>query len=327
MPNKRLNRGPYRALCQLAAFPLYVVLGCASAADGSFTANVHYSSLGRQVVDQSHLDMKVLQQNAAQGDAVSQVELARLLYYGKDVPQDVAGGYEWAQKAVDQGNTKAMILMAEMYLGGNGVPQDQTRAFALASKAAELGNPAGEGFNAVQYLNGIGVAKDVNRGKTLLADAVQKGDINSMVTLGILYETANVADDKAAEALFSKAAQAGDSAGQLCLGLLYVAQRRYSEAQSFIRQAADQGYQDADRVMGDDLHWGRAGFAQDQKSAALYLSMAAAQGDNHAASEVGVMYYQGQGMPQDKRTGLFWLQRAAARGDQSAKDFLAQVTN
>jgi TPR repeat protein len=310
-------------LRRLALIPLICLSGLALAENKDFHANLAFSSLSRHGRD--NVDVKALEQSASLGNVATQAELARLLYFGRDVPQDLGAAYEWAKKAVDQGNTKAMILMAEMYLGGHGVPKDEQRAFAFAGKAADLGDPAGLGFNAVQYVTGMGVPRDVDRGKKMLADAVGKGDINSMVALGILDASADVPDYKTAEALFTKAAQAGDAAGQLCLGLLYEAEKRFPEAQPLIRQAADQTYGDADKVLGFYLHWGRAGFAVDQRSAALYLSLAAAQGDLQSAGEIGAMYYLGQGIPQDKQTGTYWLRRAAAAGDQRARDLLAQA--
>ncbi len=171
-------------LRQFAVIPLLFVMNLAAAANNDFGGGtMTFSGLVRERVDQAHIDLKALQQRAAQGEATAQAELGFLYFYGHGVPQDPASAFEWTQKAVDQGNTRAMLVLAEMYLAGKGVPKDLQRAFALASKAASLGSAEAEGFNALQYTLGHGVAQDIKRGKAMLADAGESSTLrrrNSM---------------------------------------------------------------------------------------------------------------------------------------------------
>jgi hypothetical protein len=76
-------------------------------------------------------------ENAEKGDAAAQTQIARLLYNGDGVRQNINAAVIWFRKAADQGYGEAQAELGMMYFTGDGVPKDRTVGLNLLKQAAE----------------------------------------------------------------------------------------------------------------------------------------------------------------------------------------------
>ena len=95
-----------------------------------------------------------------------------------------------------------------------------------------------------------------------------------------------------------------------------------TEAAKWYRKAAEQGFADAQRNLGDSYYDGE-GVPQDYTEAAKWYRKAAEQGDAGAQWWLGSMYEDGEGVPQDYTEAAKWYRKAAEQGDGDAQMSLA----
>lgn len=92
----------------------------------------------------------------------------------------------------------------------------------------------------------------------------------------------------------------------------------YTEAEKWIRRAAEQGHAYAQYALGAMYTDGK-GVSQDPTEAAKWLRFAAEQGHVRAQESLGFMYHRGRGVPQDHAEAAWWFRRAAEQGDADAQ--------
>ena len=78
-------------------------------------------------------------QQAEQGDAEAQCNLALMYDFGNGVPEDDVEAVKWYRKGAEQGDAKAQFNLAVMYDNGNGVPEDNVFAYMWWNQAAAQG--------------------------------------------------------------------------------------------------------------------------------------------------------------------------------------------
>jgi len=81
---------------------------------------------------------------ALNGDAQAQRELAQRYYDGEGVEQDYAKAFELYSEAAAQGDAEAQFSVAYMYDMGEGVELDDLKAIEYYTLAAEQGNAAAQ---------------------------------------------------------------------------------------------------------------------------------------------------------------------------------------
>jgi len=86
----------------------------------------------------------------------------------------------------------------------------------------------------------------------------------------------------------------------------------------FARESSGRGSRYGQCALGTLHYEGETGLAEDYALAAAFFGLAAAQGLDKAQSELGDMYYSGEGVAQDYAEALRWWQLAAAQGDPDA---------
>jgi TPR repeat protein len=93
---------------------------------------------------------------------------------------------------------------------------------------------------------------------------------------------------------------------------------RYQTAMRLARPLAEQGDAHAQSLLGL-LYYHGQGVQKDFTAAATWFRKAAEQGDATAQSHLGIIFFQGQGVPQDKTQAMTWFRRAANQGDAQAQ--------
>ncbi len=90
-------------------------------------------------------------------------------------------------------------------------------------------------------------------------------------------------------------------------------EKNYTEAIVWYRKAADQGYARAQSDLGDMYYKGQ-GVPKDYTQAVAWYRKAADQGDEYAQCVLGDMYYNGKGVAQDFAQAAVWYRKAADQG-------------
>jgi TPR repeat protein len=145
-----------------------------------------------------------------------------------------------------------------------------------------LGNAYSRGF--------YGLVKSDKKAAKIYRRAVELGNVEATVRLGVLYQNGSGVklDKKKAERLFRTAADRGNAIAQFTLGAVLHSEKKHEEAFRYFALAADQGL-------------------------------------THAENILGCYYRDGYGMEVDLGKARYWFERAAAKGNEPATKALARL--
>jgi hypothetical protein len=181
-------------------------------------------------------EISTLQANAAKGDPLAELALARAYEAGDGVAKSAPTAAEWYRKSADAGNAAAQLAIGIMYMTGNGVPRDKSAAVSWYRKAARQGNTDAMFNLGTAYYNGDGVSVDDANAFAWFTLAKEAGDPNAATALADtagdrkpwnesdgfkniaeLYEPGGLLAENPALALrwWLLAAQAGDTEAQV----------------------------------------------------------------------------------------------------------------
>jgi TPR repeat protein len=131
---------------------------------------------------------RVWEPMAEQGNALAQLELAKMYLYGKGVPQDYKVATYWYTKAAEQGNARAQSNAGWMYANGAGVPKDYKHAVKWYTKAAEQGEPVAQYQLGMMYYSGEGVSQNFKEAVKWLTMAAEQGFAEAQPRLEEIYK-------------------------------------------------------------------------------------------------------------------------------------------
>jgi len=122
--------------------------------------------------------------------------------------------------------------------------------------------------------------------------------------------------------LFRPLAEQGSAEAQLVLGNMHAygvgVEQDDVEAVKWWRRAAEQGLPTAQDIIGYLYDFGLAGLPLDDAEAFKWYQRAAENGDASAQFNLGVMLSEGHGATRDATLAHMWLSLAAAQGDEYA---------
>ena len=185
-------------------------------------------------------ELEELRNNAQNGDAKAQLELAIALRDGKGIPKNDAEAMRWAHQAADAGDTdaqdfvgfaylrgamvkrnpalaiayfkeaaddsaQAAFNLGQCYFGAQGTEQDCAKALEYWEKAASKGHGRAAAAAAMAFHAGEGIPRDAKKARQLAERAAELGNAGGLVFLGELQFQAGEID--AAKANWTKAAQ------------------------------------------------------------------------------------------------------------------------
>ena len=258
--------------------------------------------------------------NAEQGVAIAQHGLGVMYAEGRGVTQDEAEAVRLYRLAAGQGYLAAQVPLGSMYAEGRGVTQDAAEAVRWYRRAAEQEHADAQFTLGSMYLDGRGVAQDTNEAVRWYLLAAEQEHLSAQVTLGGMYaEGRGVAQD-ASEAvrLYLLAAEQGEP-----------------EALTWIREAANQGWAEAQASLAGMYADGR-GVAPDEfeakrwsdqaseqaraeAEAVAWFRQAAEQGNVEAQLVLGIIYSAGRIVPRDEVKAARWYLQAAEQGNVVAQ--------
>ena len=120
------------------------------------------------------------------------------------------------------------------------------------------------------------------------------------------------------------AAEKGDAKAQFELARYYEHERNDAQAVTYLRQSADQGYADAQILLGS--FYGRGhGVPRNVATAVAWYRKAADQGNATAEYAMGNFYATGRGVTNDLTQAISWWQKAAAQNQADAEAALGEL--
>ena len=146
-----------------------------------------FSESGTQKAELSNDDIKLILDNAKNGDAGNQYIAGILYQRGEQLPQNLEKAAEWYAKAAEQGYPQAQLSMGMLYDAGAGVNQNNNLALDWYRKAAEQGLPDAQYNLAVMYDQGRGTERDYVEAAKWYERSARQGYTNAQVNLGGMY--------------------------------------------------------------------------------------------------------------------------------------------
>jgi len=178
--------------------------------------------------DTKETRFQALQQQALNGEAEAQAELAWLYLHGDSgLPRDERQAATWLLRAAEQGLVTAQYSLSWFYRDGTGVAKDPREAFAWLRRAAESGLDTAQYALSWAYRDGSGVARDARQADAWLHRAAEQGMADASHTLGwAYYEGRGVPQDREkAFGWFLRAARDGHTEAQGVVGAAYLTGR------------------------------------------------------------------------------------------------------
>ncbi|WP_228068189.1 MULTISPECIES: tetratricopeptide repeat protein [unclassified Neisseria] len=232
--------------------------------------------------------------------------------------QDNGESIGWLEKAAAQGDTDAQAVLAEAYLTGRLVARDHQKARKHASAAARRNHPKALRLLGDIFRYGLGVGADADIARRQYRRAAELGDMAAHQKL--LADTAlthqeDYEETKQAALMFQKA----DLDYQAAFACHYGLGRGqdYFLARKLYLQAAELHHRKAQTNLGM-MYYNGQGVNADAGQAAYWFEQAANQGDPVAQYNLACLYYHGTGAPQSTAAACAWLQQAIDSGHEHA---------
>lgn len=135
-------------------------------------------------------------------------ELGTSAYYKMDNKQEA---YSYFKEAAAYGDAEGQYLLGLMDLEGDGVTRNTETGLAWIKKAAEQDYTPAQNKLGFLYLSGRhGVKKDLHKSINYLTEAAEKGEMNAMLALGMVYSNYSTPRNyELAASWYSKAREKG----------------------------------------------------------------------------------------------------------------------
>ena len=253
---------------------------------------------------------------AEQGEVIAMSNLGDHYYAGEGIGRDYQQAVYWYRKAADQGNSAGMNGLGICYLNGKGVTQDYQQAVYWYRKATEQGYAVAKSNLAICYYAGEGVAQDYEKAYELTLEALEEmEDPETMaVPYNLLatcyYHGRGVAkDEEMAEDLYKLAISYGSMEAKANLGGVYYDKGDYTEAFPLLSDAAADGIDSAQFMLGCMYRWGY-GVTRNEDIAIRWYKLAAEQGHEKAIACLDAMYFD-----EEAPEAFDWVKKRAQEGD------------
>lgn len=252
------------------------------------------------------------------------IKLGEHYLYGDCIEKDISRAIAYFEKA---NRSKAFIHLGDIYLHGNGVEKD-------VSKAMKYYNCAGvDSFFRLYeiYIYGEGVEIDVDKALRYLDDAIFRNKTplgfkrsDAYLTLGDLYLKGESVQQDVNKAIanYERAFELGSTEAALLLAKIYKNAKQKDEAIKWFAKAASKGSAEAATELGIMYYYGD-GVELDPNSA-LKLFKAAADVEYPEAQFYLAIYFEKQS---DMERAIYWYKKSADNGYEAAKKKLMDIQN
>lgn len=315
----------------------------------------HYQYSSSPDLEYSH---KLYQQSAAQGFIAAHWQLGLQYKLGQGVAQNpekaiehlrIAADYdivpaqtslaellaasnpaealEWFEKAAEQGDSNAHVALAEIYLLGKNTERNPQKAYQHAKFAADQNDPEGLRLLGDIHRYGLGRAVDADMARQYYQ---RSADLGNLVAYQKLLSDSALNNQQNYELTKEIALQRQEA--ERLYKLAFAAhyglkrQQNYAEALDLYHQSAERGHSKSQTNLGM-MYYSGQGVPVDYAQAAKWFEAAAKQRDTMAQYNLACLYYHGMGVEKDINNACFWLQEAIQHGHEQQdvlKELLAQ---
>ncbi len=288
--------------------------------------------------------MEWFRKAAQGGDSDAMCDLGDMYYDGEGVGKpDYKAAMAWYQKAVEKGNSYAMNRLDAMYQKGQGVETPDYKSLvewyekwyekAIATENVDAMRDPGESYDtwpypwhaSQHYSWHYSITDEYYR---VCCPDAEEGYSNAMYRLGCMYRDGQgleKPDYTAAVEWFHKAAKRGNALAMCSLGQMYRnsqgVSRNLTAAMEWFHKAAQMGNSDAMYHLGWMYKNGDTslGVSDYTKAMSWFYTAATQTANGKAMSELGNMYYTGQGVGKpDYKEAIEWFEKAAKKGNLPA---------
>ncbi|QEY26908.1 tetratricopeptide repeat protein [Neisseria zalophi] len=234
---------------------------------------------------------------------------------------------DWLEKSAEKNDCDAQAAMAELYLTGKYVERDYIKARKYASAAARRSNAKALRLLGDIFRYGLGIEADASVARHQYQKAAELGDMaahHKLLSDTALTHKEAYEEAKQAALMFQKADQAYQAAFACHYGLNRP--QDYLLARKLYLQAAELHHSKAQTNLGM-MYYNGQGVDNDPDQAAYWFEQAANQGDTIAQYNLACLYYHGYGVMPNTQTACHWLQTAINNGHEHAaqlRQLLAQ---
>lgn len=131
--------------------------------------------------------IKRIEELARKNNAVASFHMGKIHALGIAVPQNLAEGIHWYEKAVELGEPRAYANLGWLYQSGHGVIKNPLKAFELLSYAAKHGILSAKAAIGIMLLKGEHAEPDSATGLQKLEEAFNEGYLNAGNHLSDIY--------------------------------------------------------------------------------------------------------------------------------------------
>lgn len=224
-------------------------------ADGQYFLGLFYLGFWPGVDPDDEKAFMWLQKASEQGKAMAQLELGRLYYKGRGVPQNYQMAAKWWAEASKDNEEESMFNLATLYTRGMGVDKDLTKGTQLFSGAADLGFAKAQYILGLAYILGdkgpLKVERNPKKGIEWLHKAAEQDEAEAQYFLGEAYYYGRDVKQNPDTAIewYTKAAKQGHAKAQFKLGKIYYlgmgAWKDLVQSYFWLEQAAAQDHEEA----------------------------------------------------------------------------------
>lgn len=281
--------------------------------------------------------LEILKAASENGSKKAMVSLAKLYEQGKYIEPNYEVAYKYVKSAAEMGDQVALYNLARFYSEGIGCEQDEKKWFHYLEMAANAGHPTAQDLLGDEFNNGnnaIGILSDPQKAQYWYQKAIDQGDTDAMVDLGLCYRDGGclpLNDTKAVE-LFRQAAEMGNARGQFLLADRYQngdgVEQSDIEAFNWCVKSADQEYPPAMALLGKYFFYG-VGTEQNFTQAVEWLQKAADEGNSNAQNLLGICYEFGYGIETNNIGALgnyFWSCESNQKSKEALDHLLEKLT-
>jgi TPR repeat protein len=260
-------------------------------------------------------------------DGLAKAQIGAMYVKGECLPQNVDLGFRLLTEAAEnQLCTTAMLWLANLHLFGNFVPQNVALGLEWAERAGRRGDGDAILLIAETYLNEWGVKKNESAAIEWLKKGVQLQHSLCITKLGIIYFYGN--NQLESYELLVKAAKLGSGAAMNMLGYYHLEEHGPSPnkklAADWFRQSAEADYPPAFANYGHCCITGHGTKKNIAQGIALFRR-GVDLGDAHSMINLGDCFLDGVGVEKSPEEAKYWYEEAAKAGSPLASEKLAEL--
>jgi len=269
----------------------------------------YYWGNGKPEDDEQALKWFTLAAEAGYSPAYIRMWEYNHIMWNENAVTDEAAAKQWLVKGAQANEVRCVLQLLETYAD----EMDEEEYFRYLLQGAQLGNAACQVEVGYYYLTGQAPAAEDNQQALYWFDqSAAQGDAVAQYFMGELYFYGIAVDENIETAMeyYRLSALQGDADAQYSLGFCLIQENiDAEEGVQWLQKAVEQNHAEAAYLLALCYENG-IGAAPNPAQALEHYLLAAEQGDEYAAANCGLYYYEGIAGIRDEDKAFYWLDQA-----------------